>query len=210
VKPVASSTRRQLYLLAALAAVLILAVVRWGGKGSTNGPTQASAPAVSGSPEEDRTAGRARPGASREKKISPEDVPIVTIQDLEPPRARGGDKADRNIFDPRQPTATPRPTPTPPPPPPPAPGSAAFIGPLPPPAPTATPVPPEISFKFIGTFGPKDRPVAVLIAGDQLVNARAGDVVFDRFIVRNIGYESVDIGFVGYSPSVTKRLGMTQ
>ncbi len=209
-KPVTSSTRRQLYLLAALATVLILAVVRWGGKGAASAPAPASAPAVSGSPEQDRPAARARPRASKEKNISPEDVPIVTLQDLEPPRARGGDRADRNIFDPRLPTATPRPTPTPPPPPPPAPGSAAFIGPLPPPGPTATPVPPEVAFKFIGSFGPKDRPVAVLIAGDQLVNARAGDVVFDRFIVRNIGYESVDIGFVGYPPSVTKRLGMAQ
>jgi hypothetical protein len=210
VKPLTSSTRRQLYLLAALAAVLILAVVRWGGKGTASVPPGASTPAVSGSPEENRTTAGARPRASREKTISPEDVPIVSIKDLEPPRARGADKADRNIFDPRQPTATPRPTPTPPPPPPPAPGSAAFVGPLPPPGPTPTPVPPEISFKFIGTFGPKDRPVAVLIAGDQLVNARAGDVVFDRFIVRNIGYESVDVGFVGYPPSVTKRLGMAQ
>lgn len=209
-KPVGSSTRRQLYLLAVLATVLILAVVRWGGKGSASAPAPAAAPAAAGNPEEDKTAAGARPRASREKKVSPEDVPIVTIQDLEPPRSRGADKMDRNIFDPRQPTATPRPTPTPPPPPPPAPGSAAFVGPLPPPAPTATPVPPEISFKFIGTFGPKDRPVAVLIAGDQLVNARAGDVVFDRFIVRNIGYESVDVGFVGYPPSVTKRLGMAQ
>jgi hypothetical protein len=206
------STRRQLYLLVALAAVLILAVVRWGGKSSAGAPAPVSTPAatVSGSPEEDKAAVRAQPRASRGKSVSPEDVPIVTIQDLEPPRARGGEKADRNIFDPRQPTATPRPTPTPPPPPPPAPGSAAFIGPMPPPPPTPTPVPPEISFKFIGTFGPKDRPVAVLIAGDQLVNARAGDVVFDRFIVRSIGYESVDIGFKGYPPSVTKRLGMAQ
>jgi hypothetical protein len=210
VKPLTPSTRRQLYLLAALAVVLILAVVRWGGKGTATSTSPAGTPAVSSGPEEDRTAVRARPRGSREKKISPEDVPIVSLKDLEPPRARGADKADRNIFDPRQPSPTPRPTPTPPPPPPPAPGSAAFIGPLPPPGPTATPVPPEISFKFIGTFGPKDRPVAVLIAGDQLVNARAGDVVFDRFIVRNIGYESVDVGFVGYPPSVTKRLGMAQ
>ena len=85
----------------------------------------------------------------------------------------------------------------------------AFVGPLAPPAPTPTPVPPDITFKFIGTFGPRDGPIAVLVLGDQLLNAHAGDVVFDRFILRNIGYESVDVGFVGYPPAITKRLGIT-
>jgi hypothetical protein len=41
------------------------------------------------------------------------------------------------------------------------------------------------------------------------LNARKDDVVFDRFVLRNIGYESVDVGFVGYPASVTKRLGIT-
>ena len=83
------------------------------------------------------------------------------------------------------------------------------MGPLPPPGPTPTPVPPAVSFKFIGTFGPKDQPIAVLLQGDQLLNARAGDVVFGRFILKNIGYESVEIGYVGYPPTVTQRLGIT-
>jgi hypothetical protein len=34
-------------------------------------------------------------------------------------------------------------------------------------------------------------------------------VVFDRYILRNIGYESVDVGFVGYPPAITKRLAIT-
>jgi hypothetical protein len=29
------------------------------------------------------------------------------------------------------------------------------------------------------------------------VNARAGDTVFERFIVKKVGYESIDVGFVG-------------
>jgi hypothetical protein len=133
----------------------------------------------------------------------------VSVEDLNPPRARRAGEDGRNIFDLRVPTLPPPPTPTPPPPPPPAPGSASFVGPLPPPLPTPTPVPPEINFKFIGTFGPRDHPIAVLLMGDQLLNARAGDVVFDRFILRNIGYESVDVGFVGYPPASTRRLGIT-
>jgi hypothetical protein len=69
-------------------------------------------------------------------------------------------------------------------------------------------VPPEIQFRFIGSFGPKDRPIAVLALGDELVNARVGDVVFQRFILRRVGYESIDVGFVGYSPAETRRLAI--
>ena len=205
----AAGTRRQFYLLAALGTLLILAVVKWGGKGSAGPAAPGSSSAGASMGEEQRTVARARARAPQEKKVAPEDVPFVSVDDLNPPRSRRSGDLGRNIFDVREPTKPPPPTPTPPPPPPPAPGSMAFVGPLPPPAPTPTPVPPEISFKFMGTFGPKDRPIAVLLSGDQLLNARKDDVVFDRFILRNIGYESVDIGFVGYSPSVTKRLGIT-
>jgi hypothetical protein len=205
------ATRRQLYILAALTVVLILAVVKWGGKGSgdtsSHAPSRAAGPA---GPEDERAAAsRPRPRAGTGKVVAPEDVPYVSVDDLNPPRARRAGDDGRNIFDLRMPTVTPPPTPTPLPPPPPAPGSAAFVGPLPPPLPTPTPVPPEINFKFIGTFGPRDHPIAVLLMGDQLLNAHTGDVVFDRFILRNIGYESVDVGFVGYPPASTRRLGIT-
>ena len=169
----------------------------------------ATGTAATGGIEEDRpVAPKRAPRPSREKKTTVEDVPFLTKDMLNPPRPRVGD-AGRNIFDPRQPSPTPPPTPTPPPPPPPAPGSSLFVGPLPPPGPTPTPVPPAISFKFIGTFGPKDQPIAVLLQGDQLLNAHSGDVVFGRFILRNIGYESVEIGYVGYPPAVTQKLGLT-
>ena len=208
------ATRRQLYILAALAAVLILAVVKWGGKGSSGASSAArsriAGPAAPAGIEEDRpAASRPRPRSGKEKSVSPEDVPFISVEDLNPPRARGTGTSGRNIFDLRAPTLAPPPTQTKAPPPPPGPGSAAFVGPLPPPAPTPTPVPPDINFKFIGTFGPRDSPIAVLVLGDQLLNAHAGDVVFDRFILRNIGYESVDVGFVGYNPAITKRLGIT-
>ena len=205
------ATRRQLYVLAALAVVLILAVVKWGAKGSggTSAPPS-SRTAGPAKPEDERVAAsRPRSRAVKDKKVAPEDVPFVSVEDLSPPRGRRAGDEGRNIFDFRVPTVPPPPTPTPAPPPPPEPGSAAFVGPLPPPLPTPTPVPPDINFKFIGTFGPRDRPIAVLILGDQLLNARVGDVVFDRFILRNIGYESVDVGFVGYPPASTKRLAIT-
>jgi len=205
------ATRRQLYVLAALAVVLILAVVKWGAKGSggRSGPASSRAAGPAGPEDERVAASRPRSRAVRDKKVAPEDVPFVSVEDLNPPRGRRAGDEGRNIFDFRVPTVPPPPTPTPAPPPPPEPGSAAFVGPLPPPLPTPTPVPPDINFKFIGTFGPRDRPIAVLILGDQLLNARVGDVVFDRFILRNIGYESVDVGFVGYPPASTKRLAIT-
>jgi hypothetical protein len=86
------------------------------------------------------------------------------------------------------------------------PGEGAFIGPLPPPPPTPTPRPPEITFKFLGSFGPKDHPIAVIQQGDEVFNARAGDTLFGKFVLRKVGYESVDVGFVGFAASETKRL----
>jgi hypothetical protein len=200
-------TRRQLYLLLALA-VFLVAVVRWRSRPSTPDPVSGGITRPA-SPEDDRPAGPPRARVADPKKVSPEEVPIVTTKDLEPLHGQHSAAPGRNIFDQRPPTPVPPPTATPAPPPPPAPGSAMFIGPLPPPPPTPTPAPPDISFKFIGTFGPKDRPVAVLVLGDQIVNARAGDVVFDRFILRRVGYESVDVGFVGFRPTETRRIGIT-
>jgi len=141
-KKLSPSTRRQLYLLAGLAVVLILAVVKWGGKGSSDVPVRAagtspqssaSGTGAAAAAEDDRPAAARRPArASREKKASVEDVPFLTKDMLNPPRPRSGE-GGRNIFDPRQPSPTPPPTPTPPPPPPPVPGSSLFVGPLPPP-----------------------------------------------------------------------------
>lgn len=186
--------RRQLAVLAVLAGVLILALVR-SGRNEPKSPVRAGRavdePSIDGDPRANRPVPR-----SGAKKVGIDDIPLITRQDLDAAPVTPG-PATRNIFDSRPSTPTPPPTPTPAPPPPPAPGEFVFVGPLPPPPPTATPTPPEVPFKFVGTFGPKDQPIAVLVSGDKVVNARAGDIVFERFIVMKIGYESVDIGFVG-------------
>jgi hypothetical protein len=119
---------------------------------------------------------------------------------------RDGAEADRDLFDLREPTRKPPPTPYPPPPPP---GDTRFIGPLPAPGPTPTPRPPEVTFKFVGTFGPKGHPIAVIQEGDKVYNVRAGDVLFDKFVLKNVGYESIDIGFVGYPETESRRIGIT-
>ena len=77
-----------------------------------------------------------------------------------------------------------------------------------PPPPTPTPLPPAINFKFIGTFGPKENPFAVFLLNDQLFNARKGDVIYDQFILRRVGYESVDIGFVNRPVDEIRRLAI--
>jgi hypothetical protein len=184
--------------------VLVFAVVRWRGRDRQAAPPPGNTATLSTEGDEPRRGGRPRP-----REVSPDEVPLISPDDLDPRPSGRAAGAGRDLFDFRPPTERPLPTPTPPPPPPPAPGDAGFVGPLPPPPPPPTPAPPDIGFRFIGSFGPRERPIAVLVLGDQVVNARAGDVVFDQFIVRKVGYESIDIGFVGFSPSETRRLGIT-
>jgi hypothetical protein len=204
-------TRRQLLAFLLLLAGFLALFIRWR-SAPTPSPATARAGAGATVPGEEGTAASApkfRSRRSSERPASPQDVPFLSARDFDPPRSRGEGAAPRNIFDARPPTPVPPPTPTPAPPPPPPPGSGGFVGPLPPPPPTPTPTPPNVTFKFIGTFGPRDHPFAVLVLGDQIVNARVGDVVFDHFLLRRVGYESIDVGFVGFAPTETRRLGIS-
>jgi hypothetical protein len=71
------------------------------------------------------------------------------------------------------------------------------------------PVPPPLPFRCIGRFG-NSSTTFVALADDthNVVNARAGEIVDGRFIVRAIGVESVDIGFVGFPASADKRIAI--
>jgi hypothetical protein len=75
---------------------------------------------------------------------------------------------------------------------------------IPPPPPP--PTPPEFRYKYLGSFGATGRPLAAFSSGDELVNVRVGETFGGKFILRNIGIESVDIGFVGFPPDVRKRV----
>ena len=195
--------RRQAILLAVLAVILVAALVKWQGSPPSGAGSASSAarPAPSADLGEERAAGRTR-APKADKNVSPDEVPMVMPEDFKPPRG-ARESAGRNIFDFRPPTPTPIPTPRP------VPTLPPMQGPPPPPSPPPTPTPPDITFRFIGTFGPKEHPIAVLVANDKLVNAQAGDVVFERFIVRRVGYESIDVGFVGFAPTETRRVGIT-
>lgn len=204
--PKAIGSSRQAILFGVLAVVLLLAVVRWRpGASSSAAPSPASRrdrPETAAAGDEPVSPRSKRPSA---KEVSPDEVPILSAQDFSTHTAHAAPDTGRNLFDLREPTRPPPPTPFPPPP---APGDARFVGPLPPPAPTPTPRPPEISFKFIGTFGPKKNPIAVIQQGDSIYNVRAGDVVFDKFVLRKVGYESIDVGFVGFPSAEPVRIGI--
>lgn len=72
----------------------------------------------------------------------------------------------------------------------------------------AKPRPAEFTMEYLGSFGPPDKRIAVFSNGKTEVNALEGDVIENKFIVAHIGYESVDIGFVGFPDWPRKRLGV--
>ena len=58
------------------------------------------------------------------------------------------------------------------------------------------PKPPAIGFTYLGYLGPKDTKIAVFEDGDNVMLARAGDVVKDHFRVVEFGFEAVVMGYV--------------
>lgn len=80
--------------------------------------------------------------------------------------------------------------------------------PTPAPASPGEPQPPPVTLAFLGTFGPREAPIAVFSDDEVIYNARQGDVIEEKFIVRQIGLESVDLGFVGFPEDLTERLGV--
>ena len=185
-----ASRRGLLFLLGLLVVVLVL---RFWPRGSGDAPAPPRTAAVG-------TA--ARPVGSA---TTPSQIPPLAFRDG---RGEIGGSVVRNVFAFHVP---PSPTPKPPPPVPtplPAPGSAQFIGPrLPTPTPTATPiVPPSIPYRALGVFGPRDKPIVTFEDGPRLINAREGDILDGRFILKRVGRESVDFAFVGLPPEITRRI----
>jgi len=72
----------------------------------------------------------------------------------------------------------------------------------------AIPKPPPVNLVFLGSFGAEGRRIAVFAdeKGENLYNARPGDVLEEKFIVDRIGFESVDIKFVDFPDEPAKRL----
>lgn len=185
-----ASRRGLLFLLGLLVVVLAL---RFWPRGSQD---------VSAPPRATAVGTTTRPGGSA---TTASEIPPLAFRDG---RGEIGGSVVRNVFAFHVPP-TPTPKPLPPTPTPfPVPGSAQFIGPrLPTPTPTATPiVPPAIPYRALGVFGPRDNPIVTFEDGPRLINARQGDVLDGRFILRRVGRESVDFAFVGLPPEITRRI----
>lgn len=73
------------------------------------------------------------------------------------------------------------------------------------------PRPPEIDLRFLGSFGPRRQRIAVFAdaSGSNVYNAREGDTLAGKFTVEKIGFESVDLAFVGFPDVPARRLGLS-
>lgn len=190
--------QKRLGLLSVLGALLLLLVIRARPAGSPP-----PAPIARGF---DADAGpRPAFGRKEDTRVTPDQLPDIDPTALQN-RPAGTAEAKRDLFKFREPP------PPPPKPRPPAytpPGSWNFVGPLPPPPPPPPPTPPAIPFQFTGTIGPAKEPIAVLVEGDRLVLARQGETVDGKFIIRKIGYESIDVGFSGFPEQNRQRIPVT-
>jgi hypothetical protein len=136
------------------------------------------------------------------RPVAPDEIPDIDVSAFSR-RPDGSATVSRDLFKFKEP----------PPPPPPKPrpvyiaaGDPRFIGPPIPPPPPPKPQPPAIAFQFTGTFGTPKEPVAAIVEGDKLTLARRGDVVDGKFVIRHVGYESLDVGFVGFPESEVRRI----
>lgn len=179
-------TRRAQILVGLLALIAVVWLLTSLGGGADDGVV--GAPAGS------------RPGAVASADLERLEVVELRSADLEspPPELDAGRNPFRYWTPPPPPPPPPRPRPTPrvetPPPP-------------PPPTPRVTePQPPPVTVRYLGSFGPTDRKIAVFTDGETIYNARVGEVVDEKFRVVAIGFESVDLGFVGFPDARTERL----
>jgi hypothetical protein len=72
----------------------------------------------------------------------------------------------------------------------------------------AKPKPPPFTWSYLGNFGPAQQRIAVFTDGQRVWNARQGQTLENKFIVAQIGYESVDIRFVGFPDVPAARLAV--
>lgn len=68
------------------------------------------------------------------------------------------------------------------------------------------PVPPKLPYDLLGIFGPERRRIAALKEGDDIVNALVAETLKDKFIVHDIGLNTVEFHFVGFSDEHSETL----
>jgi hypothetical protein len=65
---------------------------------------------------------------------------------------------------------------------------------------------PKLDVKFLGSFGSRTKRLAVFSDGVEIFNVLEGGVLKDHFVIRQIGFESVDVGFADYPEEPPIRL----
>lgn len=70
----------------------------------------------------------------------------------------------------------------------------------------ARPKPPVFSLKYLGRFGPPNRPIAVFTDGNDILNVQQGEVIQGKFLLSQVGLESVEIRFVDFPNEPAQRL----
>jgi len=68
------------------------------------------------------------------------------------------------------------------------------------------PVLPQFDLKFLGSFGSRQKRLAVFSDGVEIFNTLEGGVLKDHFVIRQIGFESVDVGYLDYPDEPAIRL----
>ena len=75
------------------------------------------------------------------------------------------------------------------------------------PEPPRRPDPPRFPYRFIGMFGHTDSPIVAFVADDRVVTVQLGASIDGQFVLRSVGLESVEIGFVNDERTVRVPLG---
>jgi hypothetical protein len=151
---------------------------------------------------EDDTGDRATARPARRRSNAPDAgirdrVVALNVDDLEP---RAGEfESGRNPFAFFLP-------PPPPPPPPPGPTPEELEARRRAEDEAAKPKPPPIPYTYLGRFGPRNRPIAVLAEGEAIHNVLLGDVLDGKFRLVEIGYESIELEYVDFPDVPAARL----
>ncbi len=127
----------------------------------------------------------------------------LRLADLELKAAEYHPGRDPFRFEVKPPPAPPKPAPAPPvqqvaPPPRPATQARSTS----PPAPT----PPPVDVRYLGSFGPESRKIAVFGDGTDIYNVRKGGILKQHFVVESINYESADLKYVNFPQLPPTRL----
>lgn len=183
------TSRRQIYLLAGLVALLaVIVVLRMRGGASATGTPQAGT--------------AARPSNQAAAAGGRQDAPVVDVKlDALRQSTEAMPGSDRNPFRFEQKAApAPRPVPAASRPP-----QQAYV----PPVPQGPPPPPPIPLRYIGVLGSSTQPDRVAVLSDARGNpiyGKEGDIIEGRYRVLRIAGDSVDVAYADGRGRQTLRL----